>query len=611
MITPRSRAIVPVGGSPRPCDGPGSPRAHGGRHVRRPPRRAGAACRFPYLLVRRGRCTRRTDDEPEEEDGVPRTDLRRPAGVGGRDATTSATAGYEKYAEFANAARAAGVLVGGDELASTRSATTVRVRDGKQLVSDGPYAEVKEALGGYFILDCPSFDDALDWAARIPAVDTAPSRSVPSTSTRRPDMQYALLVYSDQSSWDGIDEEEAARRRAESMPRWVTLFEEMGKADPNAEGRELVGGKRREGRSDRRRRARRHRRPVRGDEGADRRTLPHRRSPTSTRRSASRRSCRLRTTARWRSGLSWSGDRLARGDVPRRVAACGRDPHPRPRRPLARRGRGAGRVRDRPRAVAARRRAAVARRLDRRDRAERCDRPDPPRADLRAQGRAARAAPGAARRGGRRRELDPRRAARARSSRAATRRSRSRRGSRSRCARSRASRRPRSPARSSSPSRRSRNASCARSGASATRGSRSASRPTTCSPTALPDVLRVLYLVFNEGYAASAGDALVRRELCAEAIRLAKLLCVLMPDEPEAFGLLALLLLQDSRRDARIGVDGELVLLADQDRRAVGPRRRSTRASACSPGRGDAASGAVPAPGGDRRRPRQRTRSRR
>jgi RNA polymerase sigma-70 factor (ECF subfamily) len=85
-------------------------------------------------------------------------------------------------------------------------------------------------------------------------------------------------------------------------------------------------------------------------------------------------------------------------------------------------------------------------------------------------------------------------------------------------------------------------------------------------PERVPDVLRVLYLVFNEGYAATSGDALVRRDLCAEAIRLTKLLCVLMPDEPEAFGLLALLLLQDSRRDARIGPDGQLVLLADQDR---------------------------------------------
>ncbi len=85
-------------------------------------------------------------------------------------------------------------------------------------------------------------------------------------------------------------------------------------------------------------------------------------------------------------------------------------------------------------------------------------------------------------------------------------------------------------------------------------------------PDRLPAVLRVVYLVFNEGYAASAGDALVRRDLCTEAIRLAKLLCVLMPDEPEAFGLLALVLLHDSRRDARVDADGELVLLEAQDR---------------------------------------------
>lgn len=82
----------------------------------------------------------------------------------------------------------------------------------------------------------------------------------------------------------------------------------------------------------------------------------------------------------------------------------------------------------------------------------------------------------------------------------------------------------------------------------------------------VPAVLGVVYLVFNEGYLASEGESLVRRDLCAEAIRLAKLLCVLMPDEPEALGLLALLLLHDSRRDARLGQDGELVLLADQDR---------------------------------------------
>jgi RNA polymerase sigma-70 factor (ECF subfamily) len=82
----------------------------------------------------------------------------------------------------------------------------------------------------------------------------------------------------------------------------------------------------------------------------------------------------------------------------------------------------------------------------------------------------------------------------------------------------------------------------------------------------LRSVLAVLYLVFNEGYAATAGVDHVREELCDEAIRLGKLLAVLMPDEPEVLGLLALMLLQDSRRAARVGADGELVLLEDQDR---------------------------------------------
>jgi RNA polymerase sigma-70 factor (ECF subfamily) len=85
-------------------------------------------------------------------------------------------------------------------------------------------------------------------------------------------------------------------------------------------------------------------------------------------------------------------------------------------------------------------------------------------------------------------------------------------------------------------------------------------------PERLRSVLAVLYLVFNEGYAATAGADHVRDELCDEAIRLGKLLAVLMPDEPEVFGLLALMLLQDSRRSARVGADGELVLLEDQDR---------------------------------------------
>jgi RNA polymerase sigma-70 factor (ECF subfamily) len=85
-------------------------------------------------------------------------------------------------------------------------------------------------------------------------------------------------------------------------------------------------------------------------------------------------------------------------------------------------------------------------------------------------------------------------------------------------------------------------------------------------PARLGAVLAVVYLVYNEGYAASSGEELVRSDLCAEAIRLARLLGELMPDEPEAIGLLALLLLTESRRPARTTRDGSMVLLGDQDR---------------------------------------------
>ena len=82
----------------------------------------------------------------------------------------------------------------------------------------------------------------------------------------------------------------------------------------------------------------------------------------------------------------------------------------------------------------------------------------------------------------------------------------------------------------------------------------------------LAAVLATLYLVFNEGYLATSSDTLIRRELCAEAIRLARILAAMLPDEPEVAGLLALMLLHDSRRAARVDEAGELVLLGDQDR---------------------------------------------
>jgi RNA polymerase sigma-70 factor (ECF subfamily) len=89
--------------------------------------------------------------------------------------------------------------------------------------------------------------------------------------------------------------------------------------------------------------------------------------------------------------------------------------------------------------------------------------------------------------------------------------------------------------------------------------------PPDLLPERLPGVLAVLYLVFNEGYGSTAGD-LVRTELCDEAIRLARVLDRLMPGEPEARGLLALMLLQHSRRHARISDTGDLILLDEQDR---------------------------------------------
>jgi hypothetical protein len=95
----------------------------------------------------------------------------------GDEAGWQATSGVERseligrYLSLSDEMRTAGVYVDANQLTPTRDATSVRVRDAEALVIDGPYAEVKEALGGYYLLECESMDDALDWAARIPAAE--------------------------------------------------------------------------------------------------------------------------------------------------------------------------------------------------------------------------------------------------------------------------------------------------------------------------------------------------------------------------------------------------------------------------------------------------------
>jgi hypothetical protein len=97
----------------------------------------------------------------------------------------------DRYGAFTKEAQDAGVMVGGSELSATRDATTVRVRDQETLVTDGPYAEVKEALGGYYLFECASIRDALDWAARIPgarlgSIEVRPVYSDPADAEMRP-----------------------------------------------------------------------------------------------------------------------------------------------------------------------------------------------------------------------------------------------------------------------------------------------------------------------------------------------------------------------------------------------------------------------------------------
>jgi hypothetical protein len=79
---------------------------------------------------------------------------------------------FQAHGEFGQAAGEAGVFAGGDGLQPTSTATTLRVRDGERMLTDGPYAETKEQLGGYYLLDCKDLDDALNWAAQIPEAKT-------------------------------------------------------------------------------------------------------------------------------------------------------------------------------------------------------------------------------------------------------------------------------------------------------------------------------------------------------------------------------------------------------------------------------------------------------
>jgi RNA polymerase sigma-70 factor (ECF subfamily) len=124
-------------------------------------------------------------------------------------------------------------------------------------------------------------------------------------------------------------------------------------------------------------------------------------------------------------------------------------------------------------------------------------------------------------------------------------------------------------------------------------------------PERLSTVLGVVYLVFNEGYASTEADGLVRTDLCSEAIRLGRLLVELLPEEPEAQGLLALMLLHDARRATRIDAAGALVPLEEQDRGrwqrdAIAEGLATLQAALCT-----ASPRALPAAGGDRRAPRR------
>ena len=125
--------------------------------------------------------------------------------------------------------------------------------------------------------------------------------------------------------------------------------------------------------------------------------------------------------------------------------------------------------------------------------------------------------------------------------------------------------------------------------------------PADLLPERLDALLAVIYLIFNEGYAATSGETLTRHELCEEAIRLCRVLVDLLPDSAEARGLLALMLLHDSRREARLNPEGELVLLDEQDRARWDQAKIREGTAVLDEALDPFQSGALPGAGGDQR----------
>ena len=155
------------------------------------------------------------------------------------------TAVYARYTAFADDAREAGVLADGGELAATTTATTVRVRNGETLVTDGPFVESKEALGGYFLLECESHRSRRRLGGADPRRRDRRDRGSPLLRRRvrgGRGMKYALLLTNsqeDRERWDTMPEDEQVAARAAEVPKWNALFGELGASGKLLSGSEL------------------------------------------------------------------------------------------------------------------------------------------------------------------------------------------------------------------------------------------------------------------------------------------------------------------------------------------------------------------------------------